>query len=214
MNKILERDAGSPGRELVASATKELNDKLALGIKKGWSPDYVREVRDVGIQDIERKYSELVNNQVARLENEVGEYEKIYKSKFENSLPEMSFKLKRAEVRINAMTNDDLKKLVIAEVAGRSGIFEPAEKELLAHAVRSRLGEADFETLRTAHKAQEYDKPWLKLASGVVADLKTLRERPRGYYMSQQTSEKNGNKAWFGVRIDELVDNPVLRKSH
>jgi hypothetical protein len=208
MNEVLKRDAGSPGRNYIASATKELSEKLTLGKRKGWEKDYLREIRDTGIDEIEKEYSKIADEHVAKLESELGEYEKIYRQKFESN-DEIRFHIERAQLRFDSMTDDELQGLYIQDAAGKSGLFRPEEKEVLARTVKQRLGDNSFLTLRKAHREQRYDEPWRKLAGSIPDDLATMKNRAKGYFLSRQTSEKNpGATAWFPVRIESLVDSP------
>lgn len=214
MHKILERDAGSPGRNYIASATKGLSEKLALGKRKGWEKDYLREVRDTGLDEIEKEYAKIADEHTAKLESELGEYEKIYRRKFESDVNEIRFHMDRAQLRFDAMTDDELKALFIRDAAGKSDLFRPEEKEVLARTVKHRLGDDSFKTLRKAHLEQRYDEPWRKLAGSIPSDLETMKTRPKGYFMSKQTSEKNpGATAWFPVRLETLVA-PVDENLH
>ena len=198
-------DQGSPGLGILRSKIKDLDSRLQSGAAKGYTKSYLHEIRENAKKEIETEYAAAVAAQAARLRNEIGEFQKLYQTKF-GSPNDIRYRAERARMAIDAQGDGELHQDYIAAVTGRSKYIHPEEQEIFMKAVRDRLGEENFLILRKHALDTQYSEPWRKLAPDLVADYDVLANRKPGEFLTKQKSELNpGAVGWIHQDIENLI---------
>ncbi len=201
-------DQGSPGLGILRSKIKDLDSRLQSGAAKGYTKSYLHEIRENAKKEIETEYAAAVAAQAARLRNEIGEFQKLYQTKF-GSPNDIRYRAERARLAVDAMGDDELQRDYIDSLTGRGKYVHPEEIEVFQKAARDRLGEESFLTLRKHALETRYNEPWLKFCPELAVDCETLERRRPGEFLTKQKSELNpGAVGWIAQDIDNLIPEP------
>lgn len=194
------------GEEILLPAAKEISKRLEDGASRGYKQDFLREVEDLGLEDMEKKYTEYISGKEKELEAHEAELERIYRKQTKSEPAEKLYNLQKYRTKFELMDEAELEGEIHKVHQGKTELVDVDEVEEFLQSVKKRAPK-NFPATKAAFVRGDYTRPWLRL-DGEDSKLfkQALKERKPGEYFTFIESKENpGAKAFLRRPLGELV---------
>lgn len=174
---IEQQFPGSPEGAFIVGEFSNLQNKVAIMKRYGKNQNAINDE----IQAAKKKISDTVNAMMERKKTALQNKEHQNKAAYENIQERdinQPFKLQKLQIKLDAMTKQELQGELEKYITGKSELWEPTQLELFAGYVKKNLDPGMFEHLKNHMNKNLYDQPWRRLMPpGEQKQLHALNNR-------------------------------------
>lgn len=191
------------------SEAERLGRELGKLRQQGFANDYILDQKNLGIEELEKRYEERVNKFIEDLEQAEIEVGQAVQEKLKIPAPEQALKEQSYKRKFALMNDNEIHSEYLRIMAGGLNA-DTAESEYFLLELRER-DKAKFQTARDRLKQNNYDRPWrILMNQDDFRMAEAIKSRPGRNFVTLAKSEKTGATAPIYHSISDIVREPDL----
>lgn len=196
------------GGEALRSKAEEIQKRLDEGHKRNYSPEYLTEIYDSGLSELDAIAAAETEKAEAAIQRHEDELRDVFLSKMKTDISQRLYDRDKFAAELDILNESELQARVDKVMAGEEVFLNEDEGLVFLRAVKDRLPKT-FDIIKQKMEIMQWRKPWRRLMDATSRNLEAaVKARKPGEYLIIGDTQVEGVKSAIAVEVKNLLKLP------